>query len=211
MRAFSAAKQILELTDFSNLVRRLANQGVIDYLDAENIIREAFFTFTDLLSEIGRSLALIAKEIATYYAYNMAFAAVTQAAVGGLKASAKLVNATEIVVGLGDETHLHHLVFKASVNQKYLKVNLFQLPKAAHTKLHELIRTNSRFAKLQPGGARKMTKILEDVGKQKWLDELGECYKWLETQNSSYKGIYGAYQKAIKGIGGASGLIAIKP
>ena len=46
------------------------------------------------------------------------------------------------------------------------------------------------------------------MGKQKWLDELGDCYKWLETEHSGdYKGIYEAYQKAVKAIGGTSGLI----
>ena len=52
-----------------------------------------------------------------------------------------------------------------------------------------------------------MKSIIRSMGRQQWLDELGECYKWLETQYPrDYKGICEAYQKAAGKIG-ASGLI----
>ncbi|MHA1952113.1 MAG: RHS repeat-associated core domain-containing protein, partial [Candidatus Thorarchaeota archaeon] len=213
IRGLSAAKSILELTDLTNLVRRLANRGVIDFITAEAIRSEAFFTFTELLAIVGNSVAMIAKEVALHYGYNLAFAAVTQAAVGGLKTSVKFAKGAIATRIGGEVVENHHLVFASSLKKglKSLKANMFKLPRRIHR-----LRTNgihsriaaSDFAYLQPGGAKTMSGILEDVGRQQWLDDLGKCYKWLETEFSGdYKGIHKAYQNAVKAIDGTSGLI----
>jgi hypothetical protein len=54
----------------------------------------------------------------------------------------------------------------------------------------------------------KMGQVLDRMTREKWLSELGECYKWLERRwPSEYKGIYACYEKAVKSIGSVSGLI----
>ena len=211
IRALSAAKQLIELTGLTNLVRSLANRGVIQFEVAESIRSEAFDTFTGILGTIGESLVMIAREVAVFYGYNMLFAAVTQAAMGGIKVGVHLRRNAKIITKLGGEAiENHHLVFTSSIKEGIKNERTWSLTRRLHrlrgTGLHSRI-AHSRFAYLQPGGNRTMKGILK-MGKQRWLDELGKCYKWLETKNAAYKGIYKAYKKAVVDIGGASGLIS---
>ncbi len=210
-RGYSAAKQILELTGLVNLVRRLANRGIIEFEVAESIRVEAFRTFTDLLGAIGNSMLLIAKEVALYFGYSMAFAAVTHVAMGGAKAGVKLFKSAGIVIDVADEPIKHHLVFKCAV-KKGIRQRLWELPRRLHvgkpSGLHSIIWQNERFNKLLPRRGKPMKDVIRNMGKQKWLDELGECYKWLEAaHHGDYNGIYEAYLKAVKDIGGAQGII----
>ena len=53
-----------------------------------------------------------------------------------------------------------------------------------------------------------MLEILNRVGREPWLEKMGEAYKWLEeTFPADYPGIYDVFKKAVKSIGGAAGLI----
>jgi RHS repeat-associated protein len=211
-RAFFAAKEMLKLTDFTNFIRRLANRGVIDFFIAESIRAEAFYTFAELLGTIGESLIMIANKIIEYYAYNMAFAAITQVAMGGIETSVQLSRASKVAVEIGDDiVHEHHLVFECAVKEGVKNERTWSLAKSLHTArgtgLHSRIWKSERFSKLLPRRGKPMKEVIRGMGKQKWLDEMGECYKWLETQHSGYKGIYEAYQRAVVDIGGAKGLI----
>ncbi len=204
-------KQSLELVDFTNLIRRLANNGVIDQLVADSIRKEAMETFAELIENIGESLFLIAKEIAMYYAYNLAFAAVTQVAMGGIKASAKLSKMAVAKLKFGNVLiDKHHLIFKCAV-KKGVRQRLFYLPATSHkgalVGLHSRIASHPRFWKLQPRKGRNMEAVIKSFkGAQNWLDELGRCYKWLETRHSHFKGIHKAFEQAVVDIGGAKGI-----
>ena len=180
---------------------------------AERIRIEATRTAINLIGVIGGQILDVVKKAVSYYAYALVFAGITSVAMGGLKASVKLAKASRVITKVGDEViDQHHLVLRAAVKRKYLKVNRFSIPRSLHTVpgtgLHSKIWGNSRFNKLLPRRGMNMGAVLNKMGRQQWLDELGECYKWLETKShGDYKGIYEAYQKAVKGIGGASGLI----
>jgi hypothetical protein len=186
---------------------------VIEQEVAESIRVEAFAAFTDLLGTIGQSLVMIAKEIASYYAYNLLFAAVTQVAMGGIKVGVKLARNAKIITNLGGEViENHHLVFRCAVKEGIKNERTWKLAKSLHTArgtgLHSRIWKSARFSKLLPRRGMPMKEVIRNMGKQKWLDEMGECYKWLEqSYRGDYDGIYKAYLKAVKGIGGTSGLI----
>ena len=213
IRALSAAKQLIELTGLTNLVRSLANRGVIQFEVAESIRSEAFDTFTDILGTIGESLVMIAREVAVFYGYNMLFAAVTQAAMGGIKVGVNLARNAKIITKVGGEAiENHHLVFKCAVKEGIKNERTWRLTKSLHTArgtgLHSRIWKSERFSKLLPRRGMPMAKVIRSMGKQKWLDEMGECYKWLEeSYRGDYDGIYKAYLKAVKDIAGTSGLI----
>ncbi len=214
LRGYSAAKQILELTDLVNLVRRLANRGIIEFIVAESIRIEAFRTFTDLLGAIGNSMLLIAKEIALHYGYSMAFAAVTHVAMGGIKTSVRLTKMGLARLKFGNVfIDKHHLVFKCAVRSG-VRQRLWYLPRSLHkgagTGLHSRIASHQTFRNLQPRRGTKVEQVILDAGgPDKWLNKLGNCYKWLEMQDSNYKGIYEAYKKAVLDIGGVEGIIEV--
>jgi RHS repeat-associated protein len=216
MSVFSSAKGLYDLSNLCTMIMTLANRGIIELEDAIAIKTEALQTANDLLQSAVKAIGQIAYAVAEYYAYNMAFAAVTRVAMGGVSASVRLTKMGVARLRFGRVAiDRHHTVFKCAVKGG-IRQRLFYLPQTAHTGagtgLHARIAASRRFAHLQPrGGAhpRTMADIIGDMGAQKWLDEMGECYKWLETRDAALKGIYKMFQGAIDDIGGAAGIIDV--
>jgi len=207
---YRSSKQLLDLSDFAQLLRRLANQGIIDMVLAEQMRIEVSRTAINLIGVIGGQVLDIVKKAVSYYAYGLLFAGVTHVAMGGVKAGVRLAKSAKVSIEIGDDIVKHHLVFKSAVRTPRIRQSLWKLPRSSHVGsigLHARIGRSSQFRHLQPARGRTMKSIINDMGRQQWLDELGECYKWLETRwPGEYKGIHKAYQKAVGKIG-ASGLI----
>ena len=206
-----SAKRFIDLADFNNFVRGLANKGVISQEAAFSVQQESMEATTEIIKSAVGSAAVIANELAECYAYSLAFSAVTQVAMKGIKAGVKLTQKGQAILKFGRANiHGHHPVFKCAV-KKGLRQRKFWLPTPKHVGapdgLHYRIAQSREFRHLQPTSNRTMVDIIGAMGKQQWLDELGECYKWLETRDSEYKGIYKAYEKSVQWIGGAAGLI----
>lgn len=215
LRLAKAVKGMFEQFYYSGFIKKLTAIGIINEMECNDICNKAFLVFHDLVKEAVGAAIEIAEEIAKQYAYSLAFAAITRAAMGGIKAGVSLFSKAKMTIRVGGEiVEQHHLVFKSALQKGFKNNvdNLFELSADAHrfkgTGLHSRIAA-SRFAYLQPGGrGRTMFSILNNVGRQQWLDDLGECYRWLETEwPVDYAGIHKAYKKAVDAIGGVSGLM----
>jgi hypothetical protein len=116
-------------------------------------------------------------------------------------------------VKVGEKMEGHHTIFRCAIKEELRNAQeTYRLPQSLHrlkgAGLHSKIWQEERFAELYPRRGKKMGDVLKSMGREKWLSELGECYKWLEeTWPNDYRGIYTCYEKAVKSIGGASGLI----
>ena len=209
-----SAKQFYELANYRNFIRNLAIQGVIDFETETAIIKEAVDATKEIIESLLNSLYKIAMEIVRSYIYSLAFAAVTKAVVGGIQAGVQMSQKAQAILTFGRESiHGHHTIFKCAVKSG-LKQRKFWLPITKHVGapdgLHYIISTSRRFSKLQPTNGINIKQVIRNMGgAQQWLDELGECYKWLETQDAAYKGIYEAFQKSYEWIGGAQGIINV--
>jgi hypothetical protein len=106
----------------------------------------------------------------------------------------------------------HHTIFKCAVKSG-VRQRLFYLPASSHKSasigLHSRIAGHYTFRYLQPTRGRTIEQCIRGAGgSEKWLQKLGKCYQWLETQHPHYKGIYETFQKAMVDIGGAEGIIS---
>jgi len=209
----SAAHQLVELAGFSNDVRELANRGVIDLIVAEQIRYQAFQTANELVQTIVKSAMNVARQVLTHFAYSMLFSAVTSVAMGGIEAGVTLTRSARVAAKVGDDIVLetHHLIFQCAVKQGTKQETVWRLPKYLHrlkgTGLHSRLWQHPKFNRLLPRRNMPMSEVLNSVGRQTWLNELGDAYKWLETEfGNDYKGIYKAFEKAAKQVGGVGGL-----
>ncbi len=207
---YRSAKGLLEMSEFATCVRDLANKGIISFEEAQEIQHEAFLASKEMIYDAIGATTQIINGIVQQYAYSLAFAAVTRGLAFAASGSVKIAKAGSLAISLGDQARQHHTVFKCAV-KPFKRQRLFELPQIYHVGapegLHYKILQNERFSRIHPTSGRKILDILDDMGRQEWLDELGESYKWLETDwPGQYKGIYKCYQKAVKSIGGAAGL-----
>ncbi len=209
MRVYRSITGIYDLTSFTSLVRGLANKGFMSYAEAQGIQHEAFLAAREMINDAVGATKEVVKGIIEQYIYGLAFAAVTRGMAFAASTAVKVVKAGSVSIALGDRARKHHTVFKAAV-KPFRRQRLYVLPHKYHVGapdgLHYKI-LNSQFSHLHPSNGRTMKSILRSMGKQKWLDELGDCYKWLESKwPEQYKGIYECYQKAVKSVGGIDGL-----
>ncbi|MHC4867506.1 MAG: RHS repeat domain-containing protein, partial [Planctomycetota bacterium] len=210
MTLVRSTRGLFGMNDFHRLVVRLANREVIDPVEALEIRAEATQAANEFIQAAVGAVLMIARALAEQYAYSLLFAAVTKVAVRAVGASVCVAKG-KLAIILANRPERHHTVFKCAV-RAFKRQRLYRLKHYLHTGrphgLHFRISQHERFRLLQPTSNRTMKSILKTMGRQKWLDELGECYKWLEEDYSSdYKGIYECYEKAVKSIGGTGGLI----
>lgn len=203
-------KGLLDLSGFSSIVRGLAVSGVLDFMEAKAIQEEAFLAAKEIISDIIGATKELAKEIAMQYAFGLALGAVTKVAMKAAGGAVGLAKSGQFTIAIAGRAEIHHTIFKCAV-KPFKRQRLFRLQHSQHVGkpngLHYRISQSERFSKLQPTSNRSMRSIHRNMGRQPWLDELGECYKWLEkTWPGDYKGIYKCYQESVKKIGGVSGL-----
>ncbi|QNN24373.1 RHS repeat-associated core domain-containing protein [Planctomycetales bacterium ZRK34] len=210
--AVVSSRQILLLNEIRNNARSMAEAGIITIEQELEIRDKAYLATSALLGSVANAFADIALELASNFAYGMLFSSVAAVASASLTlASATLTDAGGVIIAVASIPVKHHTILKSALKSNVKQV-LYRVPLGLHVGpfgLHSRL-ARSPFGYLFPRRGWPMVKILGEVGRQQWLDDLGEAYKWLELNYPEYKkiggGIYNTYLRAVQDIGGVAGL-----